>query len=82
VSFFKKRKLVNKENWPKTVQHDATHQPQDRSPNELATLLPKQLETTLKTTDSGAAALASEPLQHTQRSQDRVPTGPTAFPPK
>jgi hypothetical protein len=38
---------VNKENWSKTVQHNATHRPRGRVPHKPTTQAPKQQETTL-----------------------------------
>jgi hypothetical protein len=38
---------VNKENWPKTVQHNVTHQPRGRVPHKPTTHASKQQETTL-----------------------------------
>jgi hypothetical protein len=47
ISLRRREWTVNKGNWPKSVQHNATHRLRGRVPHKPTTHVPKQQETTL-----------------------------------
>jgi hypothetical protein len=83
ISLRRREWTVNKGNWPKTVQHDATHRPRGRVPHKPTTHAPKQQEMMLNNNLSRSRRSDIQTsATHTHRSQDRVPARPMTLSPK